>query len=58
MARPRPRIDPVFVVMLALAALAGAGWLLAEHFVESSRIEDCAMQGRKNCAPVDDPNPR
>ena len=37
----------VIVLLLAL------GWLLARFLSNSSRIEDCLMSGRSNCAPIE-----
>jgi hypothetical protein len=54
----RKKNDRAFLVMLFILALAAASWFLANKFVAMSKIQDCVMSGRKNCAQVDDPNPR
>ncbi len=56
--RKRKKNDRAFLVLLFIAALAAASWFLANKMVAMSKIQDCVMSGRKNCAPVDDPNPR
>jgi hypothetical protein len=48
-------IDPMFVLLLMIG-LAVAGWFLVQKLMEMSRIQDCVMAGRKNCAPIDDSN--
>jgi hypothetical protein len=53
----RPPSDPADRALLALlfvAALAVAGWFLVRHIQERSRLQDCVMAGRRNCAPVED----
>jgi hypothetical protein len=42
-----------FVVILVLAI---AGLLLVRELAKKSRLEDCLMSGRSNCAPIDVPN--
>jgi hypothetical protein len=41
-----------FIVVLVLAI---AGVLLVQELGNKSRLEDCLMSGRKNCAPIDAP---
>jgi hypothetical protein len=42
------------VVALIVVALLVLGGLLLEHILsDSSRLQDCAMQGRTNCDPID-----
>jgi hypothetical protein len=44
---------PSPVVMLAVVvALVVGGYFLAVKLKEMGRIQDCAMSGRTNCAPV------
>jgi hypothetical protein len=38
---------------IAVAVLVVVGWLLARELSESSRLQDCVMSGRTNCAPID-----
>jgi hypothetical protein len=33
--------------------LVVAGWLLVHWIRDTSRVQDCVMSGRTNCAPVD-----
>ena len=46
------RLVPLAVLALMLL-LAGLGWWLLQRFSEASKIQDCVMSGRKNCAPID-----
>jgi hypothetical protein len=40
----------VFILLLVLGAL------IVEHVLrDSSALQDCVMQGRTNCAPIDSP---
>jgi hypothetical protein len=41
------------IALVVVAVLAGLGWWVSQVLHESSRTEDCLMQGRRNCAPVD-----
>jgi len=54
-ARPEPagkRYGPL-IALAVVVLLAGVGWILVQRLTAMSRMEDCAMSGRKNCAPVD-----
>jgi hypothetical protein len=44
--------------VIGLIVLALAGWFVLQNLVSVTRIQDCVWSGRRNCAPVDDPNPR
>jgi cell division septal protein FtsQ len=33
--------------------LVGVGWFVIDQMVADSKIQDCVMSGRKNCAPVE-----
>jgi hypothetical protein len=51
-----PGPDPRRRALLALAVvilLVVAGLMLVHVLQKMSRIQDCAMSGRTNCAPVD-----
>lgn len=41
-----------FIVVLVLAI---AGLLLMRELAKKSRLEDCLMSGRSNCAPIEAP---
>lgn len=41
-----------FIVILVLAI---AGLLLVRELTKKSRLEDCLMSGRSNCAPIEAP---
>lgn len=48
---PRSRRGLVLALLL-LVVLAGGGWLLVRQIMADSKLQDCVMSGRKNCAPV------
>ena len=39
--------------LLVLAALVVGGWFLVRQLQADSKMQDCVMSGRKNCAPID-----
>jgi hypothetical protein len=41
----------LIVGALLLAALVGGGWWLVRTMQADSKLQDCVMSGRKNCAP-------
>ena len=41
--------------LIVILVLAIAGVLLVRELREKSRIEDCLMQGRRNCVPIELP---
>jgi hypothetical protein len=53
--RPEPagkRYGPL-IALAVVVLLAGVGWIVVQRLMTMSRMEDCAMSGRKNCAPID-----
>ncbi len=46
------------IFLIVVIVLAGLCWLLVQKLAEISRIQDCVMQGRKNCAPIDPDSPK
>jgi len=42
--------------LIVILLLAIAGVLLVRELREKSQIEDCLMQGRRNCMPIDLPS--
>ena len=36
-----------------IVLLVIGGWVLVHELRESSRVQDCVMSGRTNCAPID-----
>jgi hypothetical protein len=44
----RPLYALAFLVVLAIG-----GWLLISHLMDASKMQDCIMAGRHNCAPID-----
>lgn len=47
-----PRRRPIFAFFVVLA-LVGGGWLVLRQLMADSKLQDCVMSGRKNCAPVE-----
>jgi hypothetical protein len=41
--------------LIVILVLAIAGVMLVRELREKSRIEDCLMQGRRNCVPIEIP---
>jgi cell division septal protein FtsQ len=39
--------------MAIVVVLAGVGWLIIRQLMADSKLQDCVMSGRKNCAPVE-----
>ena len=51
---PDPRRRAVIGLVVVIALVVG-GLLLVHVLQDMSRIQDCAMSGRINCAPIDAP---
>lgn len=50
----RAAMGPFGWLSLALLiALAMGGWWLVQRLQADSKLQDCVMSGRRNCAPVD-----
>jgi hypothetical protein len=49
----RALIALVFFIVLALIL-----WMVARRLVSASRMQDCILSGRTNCAPVEENEPR
>jgi hypothetical protein len=50
---PRARRYAPLVALAVVVALAVGGWLIIRRMMEMSRLQDCVMSGKKNCAPLD-----
>jgi hypothetical protein len=46
------RIRTNLMALVLAAVLVLVGWLLVRKLGETTRIEDCLMSGRTNCAPI------
>jgi hypothetical protein len=42
-----------WVALVALVVLVVGGWLVVRQLQADSKLQDCVMSGRKNCAPID-----
>jgi hypothetical protein len=49
------RRSAALIGLIIILALAIAGVVLVRELRERSRMEDCLMSGRTNCAPVETP---
>ena len=49
------RRSAALIGLIIILALAIAGVLLVRELRERSRLEDCLMSGRTNCAPIETP---
>jgi hypothetical protein len=52
--RARTRTNLVGLIFAAILVLVG--WLLVQKLGHNSKMEDCLMSGRTNCAPIETPN--
>ncbi|MBV8934973.1 MAG: hypothetical protein JO320_24445 [Alphaproteobacteria bacterium] len=52
------RRSVALIGLIVILALAIAGVVLVRELRERSRIEDCLMAGRTNCAPIEVPQRR
>jgi hypothetical protein len=52
------RRSAALIGLIIILALAIAGVWLVRELREKSRLEDCLMAGRHNCAPIEVPSPR
>jgi hypothetical protein len=52
------RRSAALIGLIIILALAIAGVVLVRELRERSRIEDCLMAGRTNCAPIEVPQRR
>lgn len=43
------------IALGAVVVLFLVGWLLARELYADSKMEDCLMSGRTNCAPIEAP---
>ena len=52
------RRSAALIGLIIILALALAGVVLVRELREKSRLEDCLMAGRTNCAPIEAPSRR
>ncbi|HTZ04072.1 MAG TPA: hypothetical protein VMC05_17195 [Xanthobacteraceae bacterium] len=53
----RQRMLMNFIALAVVAFLVGTGVWLADTIADMERDQDCVMQGRANCAPIELPMP-
>ncbi len=44
------------VGLVVVIVVAGLGWLLIRELQAKSKLEDCLMSGRRDCAPISTTN--
>jgi hypothetical protein len=44
------------VGLVVVLVVAGLGWLLIRELQAKSKLEDCLLSGRRDCAPIDTTN--
>jgi hypothetical protein len=49
----RERRTGNILLLIAFAAVVGAGIWLVNAIVDQRRLDDCLAQGRRNCAPIE-----
>lgn len=49
---------PALIGLLVVLLLVVVGYFLVTALRNNSRLEDCLMSGRRNCAPLDVPSPK
>jgi hypothetical protein len=54
----RDPADKALIALFFFLVLAAGGWFLVTRMSANKTIQDCVMAGHKNCAAVDDPEPR
>lgn len=42
-----------WISLLFIVALVVVGWFVIRQIQADSKLQDCLMSGRKNCAPID-----
>jgi hypothetical protein len=47
-----PHRRGALVAIVVILLLGVAGWWISARLRQASSIQDCVMQGRRNCAPV------
>ncbi len=52
-AEPAARRRGPWIALVVVLVVAGAGWVVIDRLMTMSKLEDCVMSGRKNCAPVE-----
>jgi hypothetical protein len=50
---PNPSRRGPLIALGVVVLLFLVGWLLAHELYTGSKMEDCVMSGRTNCAPLD-----
>jgi hypothetical protein len=54
----RQRMLMNIIAVAIVVALVSAGVWIADTIADMQKIQDCAMQGRQNCAPIEMPAKR
>jgi hypothetical protein len=51
-----PNRRGALIALGAVVVIFIIGWLLTKELYSSSKLEDCLLSGRTNCAPVQTPS--
>jgi hypothetical protein len=51
----RRRLLMNMIALVIVALLVGAGVWLADTIADMQKVQDCTLQGRQNCAPIEVP---
>jgi hypothetical protein len=54
----RTKPDRALLALVFFVVLALILWLIAGRLISASRMQDCILSGRTNCAPVNEKEPR
>ena len=55
---PKTNPDRALAALVFFIVLALILWFLATRLIRYSRMQDCILSGRTNCAPVEETQPR
>ena len=50
---PEERKSYFWLKALIVVGLVIGAWFVIDKILANSKLQDCVMQGRKNCAPID-----
>jgi hypothetical protein len=50
---PAARRRGPWIALVVVLVVAGVGWVVVDRMMTMSKLQDCVMSGRKNCAPVE-----
>jgi hypothetical protein len=42
-----------WIALIVVLVVSGVGWVVVDRLMTMSKLQDCVMSGRKNCAPIE-----